>query len=1209
MLYDPAKDTYAGLLQRIAALNKQTFTEVGIVFDGGSDKHIDFTFLNDKQPVPSLVGAVQVADPQLETWSAFIDFLNTLKTTYSMQTLDFLGCYLYCDPNWQYVFNTITAKLGILIQASTDETGNPSNENTFIGNVTSGANWIMESNGVNIKDTYFNSNIINYPYTFFGATAANIWIKNGDPFFTTNSMFNCYLPTGITATSIGSITPPGYPHSLYYVIGSNNILYGFLFNGSVLNYYFAPISNVPTSNGVPKTPLKIRCGWGFLMVLFTDGTMCGIGRNNTYDAPNYGGQLGDGTVNDSADYLTFTSTQAILPANTGIVDFDCAQEVVLVIYKDLNGINRITGFGHSWSQILSFPDSTGDYYPTNVSAGGQNAMIIYENASGSKKLYMGGANNYGQMGITGLFPNTWENVIKDATSLVPTGITIAGVLCGGASNFILSTTGIFYGIGMNADGNGNMGIDPAYNAYPGLITSFTQIPMSLPSPAIGFVSTRSSIMILCANNSLYGNYGFLGAEWWGSWQVTQIVGPSEDSWIFYAGALSAVVPPSPPDAPTNLVATSNSISFTEGNTNNGAITNYQYSLDAGATWTELSPKQKTSPITLPGTNKINPLTGVAYGSKGLTHNTAHSVRLQAINSAGSSPSSAAVNVSVIVNTPSGNVTLTRNGYVLSVTNNLSDPYGNVGALTYYWTQTQNGTSNATTIVGETSNTYTYNNSQAGYTINAVATYTDHFNYVKSIPSNGFVLAAGSISGALQDGYVAGSTVTIRDLSGNVLAGPVTSDSDGNYSIPYSLITNSVYVINCSGGTDLATNLPLAYPLTAIIANSSANSVNQTNVIVNPLTTIVSNIASSAIAAGNPAVNPSSYISSAATTVSTALGISSSDINVDYLATQNVNAGIAAVKLVTITAVIAGATSFTPAQIAQSVTNAVANASGTLAINSTFVNSVITNATSNATSPPTVSSTLLSNISGLVTSVSNSLDQLQNPGSFTSGTQKLTSLYQVSVGAQNVVTENASSLSSTPISASSFRSLLSTAAYAATVGVVSTAPILSNVCFAKDTKISTDQGEIEIQDITSDNTIDTIEIRMVTKTQNIDDYMVLIKQDAFAQNVPCADTYVSGEHMVQSRDNILEKSKTLINGDTVVIMPMKNQTVYNILFNNVTDNKPIVANNMIAESLDPNSPFVELLMQLNEPEMTQMDKEEHIYQMNKMMRLTHEQTMV
>ena len=93
--------------------------------------------------------------------------------------------------------------------------------------------------------------------------------------------------------------------------------------------------------------------------------------------------------------------------------------------------------------------------------------------------------------------------------------------------------------------------------------------------------------------------------------------------------LSATVPA----APTSLLATagngSASIAFTTPTITGGsAITNYEYTLDAGANWTAFSPAATTSPVSVTG----------------LTNGTAYSIALRAVNAIGAGASSSAVSV-------------------------------------------------------------------------------------------------------------------------------------------------------------------------------------------------------------------------------------------------------------------------------------------------------------------------------------------------------------------------------------------------------------------------------------------------------------------------------------------------------------------------------------------------------------------------------------
>ena len=89
--------------------------------------------------------------------------------------------------------------------------------------------------------------------------------------------------------------------------------------------------------------------------------------------------------------------------------------------------------------------------------------------------------------------------------------------------------------------------------------------------------------------------------------------------------------PTPPSAPTSLVATagdaSASIAFTAGAANGQPITGYEYSLGEGA-WTAASPATTVSPVVIGG----------------LTNGTTYGVRLRALNSRGAGPASTSANV-------------------------------------------------------------------------------------------------------------------------------------------------------------------------------------------------------------------------------------------------------------------------------------------------------------------------------------------------------------------------------------------------------------------------------------------------------------------------------------------------------------------------------------------------------------------------------------
>lgn len=111
-----------------------------------------------------------------------------------------------------------------------------------------------------------------------------------------------------------------------------------------------------------------------------------------------------------------------------------------------------------------------------------------------------------------------------------------------------------------------------------------------------------------------------------------------------------------PTAPTGLTATPGnaqlSISFTQGSTGGSPITNYEYSIDGGATYTACSPPVTSSPVVITG----------------LTNGTTYSITLKAANAIGTSVASTSVSgtpatvpdAPVIVSASNGNSSTTIN---------------------------------------------------------------------------------------------------------------------------------------------------------------------------------------------------------------------------------------------------------------------------------------------------------------------------------------------------------------------------------------------------------------------------------------------------------------------------------------------------------------------------------------------------------------------
>lgn len=134
------------------------------------------------------VKGVATADPELESWSDFSDFLQWLKQN-GAKWVDLLACNLWSNSDWVYAIETLRSKLGLSIRASIDVTGVD-------------GNFILESDGVNTVGIYFTSEILNYKYNFYtSSTAYDVHAQLGY----TPIVFPASSPGYISATAYNSI--------------------------------------------------------------------------------------------------------------------------------------------------------------------------------------------------------------------------------------------------------------------------------------------------------------------------------------------------------------------------------------------------------------------------------------------------------------------------------------------------------------------------------------------------------------------------------------------------------------------------------------------------------------------------------------------------------------------------------------------------------------------------------------------------------------------------------------------------------------------------------------------------------------------------------------------------------------------------------------------------------------------------------------------
>lgn len=105
----------------------------------------------------------------LDTWSTFKEFIKK----FNIQTsLDFLGCVLLQSSDWKYTLETLETEqhLHLNIRASDDDTGN----------LKVGADWVLETDNVNIKELYFDGESIEKWYYTLNTNIPSVNIKFSD---------------------------------------------------------------------------------------------------------------------------------------------------------------------------------------------------------------------------------------------------------------------------------------------------------------------------------------------------------------------------------------------------------------------------------------------------------------------------------------------------------------------------------------------------------------------------------------------------------------------------------------------------------------------------------------------------------------------------------------------------------------------------------------------------------------------------------------------------------------------------------------------------------------------------------------------------------------------------------------------------------------------------------------------------------------------
>ena len=184
-------------------------------------------------------------------------------------------------------------------------------------------------------------------------------------------------------------------------------------------------------------------------------------------------------------------------------------------------------------------------------------------------------------------------------------------------------------------------------------------------------------------------------------------------------------------------------------------------------------------------------------------------------------------------------------------------------------------------------------------------------------------------GTVQDGYISGATVTLRNMDDTLIAN-YTTDSNGSFSgTGAESYSGSLVKISVTGGTDISTQTQYTNTLQYIGTLSSLGSI-----VVNPLSTLVADNTLAEASANGTDVTETLFNSNKAT-IRDNLGLTDSDMDGDFINNENATVALIVNKIELIKDSFAsGFTSATTDTVSQSIASAIKNKGGSFDFNST-----------------------------------------------------------------------------------------------------------------------------------------------------------------------------------------------------------------------------------------------------------------------------------
>jgi uncharacterized delta-60 repeat protein len=133
--------------------------------------------------------------------------------------------------------------------------------------------------------------------------------------------------------------------------------------------------------------------------------------------------------------------------------------------------------------------------------------------------------------------------------------------------------------------------------------------------------------------------------------------------------------------------------------------------------------------------------------------------------------------------------------------------------------------------------------------------------------------------------------------------------------------------------------------------------------------------------------------------------------------------------------------------------------------------------------------------------------------------------------------------------------------------------ISNVCFPANTLISTNQGNIAIQDLDPKiHTIRNKKIELITKTVTQDKYLVCFEKDSLGINLPSEKIIITKNHGIFYKGKMMQSKEFIGKFENVKKIKYTGEILYNVL---MEDHYKMMVNNLICETLHPKNGIAKL----------------------------------